>query len=217
MVTQGVITNVFKDDQQHLRIQYKHKGKTKLAYVQMQSGVFSNPVIGNRVLAVSVAGEAENKAAFCSNTRDLKQSTPDKIGETVSGELVLFNPLTGTFSYYDKDGNLILDITADHNITVAKDQNVTIEGDGNATIGGALNITVTGDANITAATATITTTGDTIIDATTTKMTGNLEVDGDITDNFQTNTKTVGNMRDVYNPHTHVETGTVTTIPTPQI
>jgi len=210
MVTQGVITNVFKDDQQHLRVQYKHKGKIKDAYVQSQYGFLSNPPIGNRVLVISVGAEAENKAGFCSNTRDLKQSTPDDVGETVPGEVLMQNQLTGTFSYFDSDGNII--------IKVSKDQKITVIGDGNLTVGGALTINVTGAANITAATATITTSGDTTIVAPTVKMTGDLEVDGDITDNFQTQSKTVGNMRDVYNPHTHIESGGGTTQPPiPQI
>ncbi len=44
-------------------------------------------------------------------------------------------------------------------------------------------------------------------------MTGDLEVDGNIIDNKPSNNNTVKDMRDIYNGHTHPETGSITTAP----
>jgi phage baseplate assembly protein gpV len=216
MITQGVITNTIPDDQQYPRLQYTHHGKPRPAFVMQPCGFSSVAPIGFAVTAFSIENQAENKAVITSNIKNSKTRTP--VQPMVAGEVVTFNPLTNTYSFYDKSGNLVVNIKNNHEVTIAKDQNVTIGGDGNATIGGALNITVTGDANITAATATITTIGDTTIDAPTVKITGDLEVDGDIIDQAQTNPKSVKDIRNAYDPHTHIESGGGTTqTPIPQI
>ncbi len=202
-IKQGVITHNPPDNQRFPHVQSKSQGHTRQSYVLFPYGIAGVAPIGNAVLDLNASAEAENQVSIPTNVNFKPERFPEKIGLMMEGERISFNQITETFSFYDRFGNLVIDVTKDHNITVAGDQNVTIEGDGNATIGGALNITVTGDANITAANATITTTGDTTIDASTVKITGDLEVDGDITDNAQTNPNNMGAMRSVYSTHTH--------------
>jgi phage gp45-like len=204
-ITQGFITNNTKDDQQHLKVQYSAKGRIHSGAVWSQYGLISHPPRPNRVLVIPVEGQSENKIVIASTTNDSKRSTPDAIGQTEPGEVGLHNQLTGSFSFHNSKGDLI--------VSIAKDQTITIVGDGNLIVGGNVTINVTGNINVTASAAKVTTTGDAIIDAPTVKIMGDLEVDGNITDNAQTNTKNMTDMRNTYNSHDHDETGSVTNAP----
>ncbi len=213
-IKQGFITNNIKDDQQHLKVQYSVNGNTYTGAVYQHYGVISHPPTPNRVTVVPMEGQSENKILFASTTNDNKRSTPDAIGETQPGEVGLHNQLTGSFSFHNFKGDFLESIANSHIVSIAKDQTITIVGDGNLVVGGNVTINVAGNVDITATTAKLTTSGDATIDAPTVKITGDLEVDGDITDNAQTNTNNMGTMRSIYNSHDHPgDSGGTTGIP----
>lgn len=123
-----------------------------------------------------------------------------------SGEFWLQHQ-SGSFLKFKNDGSVEANAAANLTATVAGNASVTVQGDVNATVGGQVTLNATG--NVVATAPEFNLTGDVTID-------GELFVTGDITDLNGTR-GTVGNIRDVYNQHTHPLSGSMTTEPNQQL
>jgi hypothetical protein len=165
-------------------------------WIGNQWGLFAPPSEGDAVEIQFQEGDVE--AGFICNRFYSKTDLNDTVP---SGEFWLVHA-KGTAIKIHNDGSL----------EIITNQNL------NATIGGQANLTVTGKVVASAQEVDIT--------ATAVNITGQLSVSGnilsaaDIIDNTLFNSKTMAQMRGVYDSHTHsgVQTGSGTTsTPTPQI
>jgi phage gp45-like len=127
-----------------------------------------------------------------SNLMGVAFSTQSRFKGLNPGESQIGNELTKSSIKFDKDGNIIIDAPLNGDIIIN-----ALNGNAQITIDQDLNITVSGNININA-------TGNTTITSPMVTIAGNLQVSGSITDMYQTNTRTMANMRTFYNAHTHI-------------
>lgn len=187
-------------------VQVKYFNHTAIVEVLAPYGFCSSPPVGSLATIFSVGAQEENRTAVIDYpTKRFKNLEP--------GEVAVGNYLTLAKLYFRKNGDVELFVPHDLKVTVQNDAfvnitgnlNMTVDGDVSAQISGSATAVIGGSLGVTAAGATITC-PDVLI-------TGNLRVDGDITDNAGSNSDTIAEMREIYNIHTHNETGTVTLVP----
>lgn len=112
--------------------------------------------------------------------------------------------------------------SGDVELVAAGSLSAAVTGSVTATVAGSLNATVSGDAtfaiagSLTSSAAAWTHTGAMNLIGLL-SVTGAIRASTSITDTYPTNTKTMGDMRTVFNTHTHAENGTTTSTPTPTI
>jgi len=190
MIRRGRITKVNPDNNQYAVHQVSYNGNTLDIEIISPYGHYYTAPLDSEVVMWNVEGQEENKAGMAN------KSTARYKG-LKSGEVAIGNPVAGSKVLFDESGNVT----------------VTVPGNQVVTVNGSATINVTGAATITAAMVDVTTTGATTITAPTVAIvgnatiTGNLDVDGSITDNAQSNTNTMSDMRAKYNIHTHNENG----------
>ena len=140
-IKRGNLDLVSKDDEDFQVAQVKYMGKPADVELVFPYGLCANPPKDSLVLMWSILGAEENRAGMANypqrRFKDLKE-----------GEVVLYNYLTGSYIKFDKDGNIVINSTKEHNSNTEEDQNVTIKKDLNVDIYGDVNIHVRGDVNI---------------------------------------------------------------------
>lgn len=111
---------------------------------------------------------------------------------------------------YDGSGNVVRVIKGNSTDTIDGSETRNIQGSSNNTIGGSITFQVTGNANVTCAALNVTASGTATYTAALHKFNGpvitssTISAAGDITDlTASGNTKTMGNMRTIYDEHQH--------------
>jgi phage baseplate assembly protein gpV len=173
-------------------------------------GLFAPPKIGDVVEVRFQEGGKEAGMIGLRHFGDVFRPLP-----VPSGEFWLQHQ-SGSFLKFKNDGSVEVNAAANLTATVAGNASVTVEGDVTASVEGSVSATVGGQVTLNATGNVVATapefnlTGDVTID-------GELFVTGDITDLNGTR-GTVGNIRDVYNIHTHPPgSGGNTNIPNQQL
>lgn len=139
-------------------------------------GFTSNPPIGSDVLALHVSGDRSDGAVFATNHQ------PSRPKGLLAGESMLYSE-DGKYVYMMASGGIVVE---------AKGQNVVVNnaadvvwncsGDFTLNIGGKFNVVAPGGSNFTTPT---------------------LQSSGDIQDNASTNSRTMAQMRQLYDEHEH--------------
>lgn len=193
MIRRARTTLPMDDSGQYPVVQATYNNKTTLVHQIQPYGFYSSPPLDSEMITWNVLGQEENKAGIADNSKlRFKNLKP--------GEVVVGNTITRSNAFFDAEGNL--------NITVVNNEVVNITGNCTINVTGDLTTTANKIVSTSSTTVDITCSGDATITCPTVKMTGDLEVDGDITDNAQGNINTMANMRATYNSHTHNENGT---------
>lgn len=167
-------------------------------------GYSYNPPVGSLALMLSVLGHEENRAAIINApTKRLRKLQP--------GEVAIGNWEAKSFIKFWNNGDIEISCKGNQNITISGDCNLTVNGNVNLNSSGNVSATVGGSmtANIT---------GNTEITSPTVKITGALNVTGEVTALFGTPAAvTFSGIVSKYNSHTHISAapGNATSAPTP--
>lgn len=143
MVKRAFVTTSLADDQVFPIIQISYHEKIANVEHMTPYGVYSNPPANALAIVLSIGGQEENRVAFA--------NTPNsRFKNLKEGEVLVGNPLTGSYVKFDEDGNITELSKNNKTIQVDEDFNITVNG--NTTINS------TGNASINAENAAITAT-----------------------------------------------------------
>lgn len=137
-------------------------------------GMHGNLPVNSYTITFSINGQSENRAVIGFRP-DLRQKNLKE------GEVIFGNFTTKSTTFYDKDGNIVVNCENDEKVTIkgasvvniAGDADITVGGNGSLTISGTADIDVTGNTTLTTPLATVD--GDL-------NVTGNLTAAGSIKD-----------------------------------
>ena len=144
MLKWGKVKSTSNDKGPYRLVEVEAEGKTIMAVVANSGGAISNPTVGSMALVLLPGGE-DGRAAVIPMHPPRKRR--DKMRE---GEEGIFNCLTEALFLFDADGNCVLTVPKDWNVTITGKGNITIKGDLALTVQGKADITVQGAANLTA-------------------------------------------------------------------
>jgi len=148
-------------------------------------GMHGNIPVDSYTISWSINGQQENRAVIGFKP-DIRQKN------LKPGEVIFGNFLRKSTTFYDDDGNIIVNCENDEKVTIKGASVINITGDATITVGGKTDITVTGNTKITTPLLTVdgdlTVTGDTTLSATVTS-----------------------NGKDISDTHTHVGSPTAPT------
>lgn len=184
-IQSAAVSSPGKDDESFPICQITTYGIASRAVPIYPYGMHAVAPKGSYFLSFAVNGQQENKVGIPYNPA-LRQK------ELEEGEAIFGNQVTKSSTFYDEDGNIVINCEKDQKVTIKGDAIVSIEGNSTVTIGGTSDITVTGQTTLT-----------------TTKLTidGDLTVTGDTT----LSSTVTSNGKDISNTHTHVGSPTAPT------
>jgi hypothetical protein len=222
MIKKGVVSKVSDDSGNYPTFQMVYNGKTAEVYHQTPYGLYSSLPSDNRTLCVTFnAFDSEDNKVGFGNTphirfKDLKE-----------GEVVMGNPLTLSKVYFKENGDIDVHCSADNNVNIVGDCNVTVGGNVTINVTGNASVNVTGSVSVESGGAmsatvggalTADVSGTTTVTCSTVTVDGELRCTGEITSFYGLPTElSFTGVRNIYNTHTHPETGTVTTAPNQQM
>lgn len=134
-------------------------GKEGNAIAWYPFGFHANPDKGALAMLFAIGGNPEARHV-------LPGSPKERIKPLAAGEVVYYHPATGSKVHMRADGSIDIDAQLDLNVTVAGDAVINVTGDADIDIGGSMAIDSVGDVEVTAPNF---------------NVTGDVEIDGDLT------------------------------------
>jgi len=164
--------------------QVQSYGQASDVLVVWPYGMHGNLPVDSYTISWSINGQQENRAVIGFKP-DIRQKNLKE------GEVIFGNFVRKSTTFYDDDGNIIVNCENDEKVTIKGASIVNITGNASLTIGGAATIDVTGNTTLTTPLATVD--GDLTV-------TGNLTVETDTI----LGANVTSNGKDISDTHTHV-------------